>query len=59
MSGDSRVKNLTLLWRTDLPIVVSWVSPLSFLGESGVFFNFYPPFSMNFLLRAIEMMLGL
>ena len=29
----------------DFPIIINWLSPLSFLGESGVVLNF----SMNFL----------
>ena len=33
----------------DSPIVINWVSPLSFLGASGVIFNFLFNCSMKFL----------
>ena len=37
----------------DFPIIINWVSPLSFLGALGVIFNFYlifdeiPPSKQN------------
>ena len=33
----------------DLPIIIIWVSPLSFLGPSGVFLDFFFHFSVKFL----------
>ena len=33
----------------DSPIIINWVSPLSFLGVLGVIFNFLSYFSMKFL----------
>ena len=32
---------LTHICRMDFPIIIIWTSPLSILGESGVFFHFY------------------
>ena len=34
--------------QTDFPIVVIWASPLSFLGESGIVFEFVLTVLMNF-----------
>ena len=33
----------------DSPIIMNWMSPLSFLGASGVIFNFYLIFDEVFL----------
>ena len=35
-------KGLTHICRMDSPIIINWVSPLSFLGASGVILNFIP-----------------
>ena len=32
---------LTHLWPMDFPILIIWMSLLSFVGESGVIFHFY------------------
>ena len=32
---------LTHIWRMDFPIIINLVSPLSFLGASGVIFKFH------------------
>ena len=36
------------VWRMDSPIIINWVSPLSFLGVLGVIFKFYSIFRWNF-----------
>ena len=46
--GASGVKHgrctLTQISRVDFPILINWMSPLSFLGASGVIFSFYSIF---------------
>ena len=32
---------LTHLWRMEFPIVIIWISPLSFFGAAGAIFHFY------------------
>ena len=40
----SKQSKLAHIRRMDLPIIIIWVSPLSFLGASGVIFKFYSIF---------------
>ena len=35
------MSNLTHMWRMDFPILINWMSPLPFLGASGMIFHFY------------------
>ena len=38
---------LTHMWRMNFPIVIIWMSPLSFIVASAVIFHFYFIFSLK------------
>ena len=40
-------ENLTHISQMDFTIIIIWTSPLSIVGESGVFFHFYFIFYRN------------
>ena len=43
------LQQLTFILRMDVPIIIIWASPLSFLGVLCVILNIYLIFSMKFL----------
>ena len=38
---------VTHIFRMDFPLIIIWTSPISILGESGLFFHFYFNFYRN------------